>query len=346
MAASEATGSRFRARAGTLTLLVIASLEPRERMLEILEEALDGGVLPELRGDAEEEDALVDEGDLIDEGDLVEDGFEIEDDEELDEDELYGEEEDEDEFEIGPHTPLRATPKAPHFFEVTGLLERWLEQRPGGVPKGLDRGAAIATLVCGWSATVTHALAREPLTLAELDEVVTLLERETVEEHIEAMESIGLVEAETVDGETRYAPTEWLRRGLAPLAAAARLELHFPEEDIAPPDILDVEASFQLSLRLLQLPPWLRGSCRLGVELPDDPPLVAGATVQVDGGSVVASSPLLEESPDTWATGSPQDWLDTLLNPEASAIAPGGDVELAEALVLNLHEALFSDLPH
>ena len=287
-------------------------------MLEILERALDGGILPGFG-----------EGSLDEEH------------EELDEDELY-DEDDEDELEIGPDTPVRAT-KAPHFFEVTELLDRWLEQCPAGAPQGLDRGAAIATLVCCWSATVTHALAREPLTLAELDEVVTLLERETVEEHVEAMVSIGLVEAQTAEGETRYAPTEWLRRGLAPLAAAARLELHFPEEDIAPPDILDVEASFQLTLPLLELPAELRGSCRLGVQIPGGPPLMAGATAQVSGGGVVASSPLLEESPDTWATGSPQDWVDTLLDPGAGKIVPGGDVELARALVLRLHEALFGD---
>ena len=108
-----------------------------------------------------------------------------------------------------------------------------------------------------------------------------------------------------------------------------------------PPDILDVEASFQLTLPLLHLPPDLHGTCRLGVQIPGGPPLIAGATAQVDRGRVVTSSTLLEQEPETWATGTPRDWLDTLIDPAAGRIEAGGDIQLAQVLLESLHEKLF-----
>jgi hypothetical protein len=164
---------------------------------------------------------------------------------------------------------------------------------------------------------------------------------DVVEEHVEAMRRVGQVEVLTADGETRYALTDWLREGIAPLVAAARMEAHYPEEGIAALDILDVETIFQLALPLLRLPPDLRGSCTLGVRLPAERPLMAGAMAHVDRGRVVSSSTLLEEDPQTWATASPRDWLDTLADPSAGKIEVVGDVRIANALIASLHEKLF-----
>jgi len=271
-----------------------------------------------------------------------------------DEDELAGYEDgglDEDEdpeveldsgLVIGPHTPMRASSKGEQFLFVAFVLERWLRNCPSGpLQLGPSGAEAIAPLVCCWSATVVHALAKEPLTLSELDRAVEILSFETTEEHVEAMERAGQVEAQARDGETRYALTDWLREGIAPIAAAAWMECHYPEEDVAPPDILDVEAGFQLALPLLKLPTDLAGSCRLGVQIPGGPPLLAGAMAEVEGGRVISSSPLLDEDPETWATGSPLDWLDTLVEPTAGRIKTGGDTRLARALIGALHETLF-----
>ena len=73
-------------------------------------------------------------------------------------------------------------------------------------------------------------------------------------------------------------------------------------------------------------------------------PLMAGATVEVERGAVASSSTLLEESPETFATGSPLDWLDTLIDPAAGRITVGGERRLAGALIESLHERLF-DVP-
>lgn len=283
---------------------------------------------------------------------LLEDAYEdIEyDDEYEDEDEAEHEDHDEDELfgrlrdnvaPIGPHTRLRATSKGEQFLYIAFLLERWLRNcRHGPLKLGPEGADAVSTLVCCWSATVTHALASEPLTLAALDGVVQALDYDTVVEHVEAMTRVGLAEALEGEGETRYALTDWMREGLAPIAAAVQMELHYPEPDISPPDVLDVDAAFELALPLLRLPGGLRGSCRLGVRVPGDPPFLVGATAQVDGGRV-ASSPLLDERPRTWVTGTPVEWLDALIHPPTFRLEVAGDLILVHGLLVGLHETLF-----
>jgi hypothetical protein len=325
VAAREATDGEFRARAGTLTLLFMTSEESREELLDLLERALEGGLLGEV-DEAELEEHLEERGyDRRPESPMAR--------------------VDVSEF-IGPHSSTKTTSKGELFLAVGLVLEQWLQSCPDGPlrigPEGAD---PLATLVCCWSATVTHALAAEPLTLPALTQAVPL-DHETTEEHLNALLRNGLAEAEESDGETRYAPTTWLREGIAPLAAAARAETLFPDEDVEPPDILDVEASFQLTLPLLQLPADLRGSCRLGVQIPGGPPLIAGATAQVEAGRVVTSTTLLEQAPETWATGTPRDWLDTLIDPAAARVEAGGNVKLAQVLLERLHARLFCSSSH
>lgn len=322
MAAREATGDGFRARAGTLTLLFIAGSASYETLLEMLESARSGGLLRPRGDDWPREDELEDFEDEFDDdasgGDLDPDWLD------------------------DPHTLMRTSSKGEQMLFVAFTLERWLRNCPEGpLAIGAEATRVFAPLVFGWSATVTHALAREPLTMAELDRAVGILSYEALEEHVEAMEAAGLIEAVTEGGETRYRVTDWMREGTAPIAAAARVERHYPEADIAPPDVLDVEAAFQLTLPLLRLPGELSGACRLGVQIPGGPPLMAGATVQVEGGSVVFSSALLEDEAETFATGSPVDWLDTLVDPSAGRVKAGGDTRLADALLEGLHEAVF-----
>jgi DNA-binding transcriptional ArsR family regulator len=316
-------GEGFRARAGALTLLFVAGSPDREVLLGMLESARDGGLL----------------GPILDQDEL--EGYE-----EVAEEGEGGPDEDyaEDELDetIGPHTQMRTSAKGEQFLFVAFAMERWLRNCPGGPRELGPAGAeAIAPLACCWSAGITHALAERPLTLAELDAATATLDREVVEEHIEALGRTGQVEAVRDDGATRYALTDWGQEGIAPVIAAVRYERHYPEDDVLPPDILDVEAAFELVLPLLKLPADLSGTCRLGVQIPGGEPLMAGATVHVDEGRVASSSPLLEQVPENWATGSPLDWMDTVVDPAAGRIKTGGDTRLANALLQALHETLF-----
>jgi DNA-binding HxlR family transcriptional regulator len=334
----------YKARAGALTLLFVAGAMDRELVLDLLERALSGGVLYSI-------DADLGDAELF--ADYEEDEEELDHEDDYEEEE-YEDDEEEEEFaggslalaprpsQIGPHTPMRASAKGEQFLFVVSILERWLQNCPNGpLQLGLEGAAAIAPLACSWSATVTHALAGEPLTLVELERVVGILDRSTLNEHVEAMESCGQAEALRSEGETRYLLTEWGREGIAPICAAIRFELHYPEGDTLPPDILDVETAYQMALPLLRLPADLSGSCRLGVQIPGGEPLMAGAAAQVRAGRVASSSPLLEEDPKTWATGSPLDWLDTVVDPSAARLKAGGDTQLATALIRCLHETLF-----
>jgi hypothetical protein len=112
-----------------------------------------------------------------------------------------------------------------------------------------------------------------------------------------------------------------MRRGFAPIAAAARMELHYPEPDVAPPEALDVDAAFQLTLPLLWLPPEVSGTCRLDVRIPGEGDFAVGAMAEVAEGRVVSSTPLLEEKPETLITGTPLQWLDTLVDPSSPQLA-------------------------
>ena len=350
MAGIEATGTGFRARAGTLTLLYMTSVMPPEALLEMLERALHGGLLRPIESDVSPEEMRERYEAELEKywGDDEETAADDEDELLVDYDDDVGEEDEvagDGDFAgaAGAEPFYRTSAKGVQFLYVASLLQRWLRNCPEGpLEIGPDSGEPMASLVCCWSATLIHALAREPLTLPEIDRAVAPIEdRDVVEEHVEAMRRVGHVEVLTSGGETRYALTDWLREGIAPLAAAARMEVHYPEEGIAPPDILDVETAFQLVLPLLRLPPDLRGTCTLSVQLPAEQPLMVGATAHLDSGRVVSSSTLLDEDPGTWATGSPRDWLDTLVEPSAGRIEVGGEIRIANALIASLHEQLF-----
>lgn len=243
---------------------------------------------------------------------------------------------------VSPETPMRITAEGEEILFTAFIVERWLRNSPKGpLELGVDEaGQALASLVCNWSGTVIHGLAPEPLTMAELSRVVTPLSRPVLEEHVEAMVRAGQVEARRdAKGETRYWVTDWLREGIAPLAAAARLERHYPSGDTLPPDALDIGASFFLTLPMLRLSADVSGSCRLGVKLSEGG--VAGVTAQVGQGRVLSTELELDERADAWASGSAVDWLDTLVAPEVERIDIRGERHLADAVIAGLHEILF-----
>ena len=308
--------SGFRARAGALTLSFMTSAYDSDMLLEILERARHGGLLGPPDDDLPEE-----YGELPD-PDPPQAGIDI--------------------ASLDSEPLMRATDKGRQGLYVGFTLERWLRNCPAGPLRIRSGGDATASLICGWSATVTHALSGPPRTVEELDGAIEVLSLETLEEHLEAMIRTGLAAGQVDgDGETRYAATDWLREGVAPLAAAARFERRHSEPGTMPPDTLDVEAAFQLTLPLLRLPEDVEGMCRLGVQIPGGPPLLAGATVAVTRGRIASISTELDADAECFATGSPIDWMDTLVDPSARRIKTGGDARLANALIEALHDATF-----
>ena len=141
---------------------------------------------------------------------------------------------------------------------------------------------------------------------------------------------------------TPYAVTGWLRRGVAPLAAAARWERQNLSQTTMPLSRLEVEAGFLLALPLLNPPADLGGSCRMGAELSNgERKALAGATVEVQRGKVVACTTQLSGRPDSWAIGSTAAWFAAVIEDDPAALELGGDCRLARALLDGMHRTLF-----
>ncbi|HXS47362.1 MAG TPA: hypothetical protein VN756_07855 [Solirubrobacterales bacterium] len=246
---------------------------------------------------------------------------------------------------MGPGHEFQITPGGREMLFIAFVAERWLQSCPRGpvLFDGEEAEVAVAALVEGWSSTVVHALANEPLTLSELDRAIEGLNRRALKRHLLAMQSVGQVETRPKKGnDTLYAVTNWLRAGIAPLTAAARLEHRKPVDDMTPIANLDVEAAFLLTLPLLELPTALSGSCRLGVEVHDgEHSSLAGVTAVVEDGRVASCAVGLEDEVDAWATAQAGDWLDTVIEPDARRVRTGGDRYLARALLSELHAKLF-----
>jgi hypothetical protein len=134
---------------------------------------------------------------------------------------------------------------------------------------------------------------------------------------------------------------EWLRLAIAPLAAAARLELLLPPGETAPIAPADVEAAFLLALPLVELPEELHGSCRLTVRVPGRPPELAGVVVLVEEGELITISTDLTMDSPNFASAGPAAWIDTLIDPSVAAVDFSGDPQFAFRLLYGLHEALF-----
>jgi DNA-binding HxlR family transcriptional regulator len=244
---------------------------------------------------------------------------------------------------------------ARHEYRVTGggrealfvgfVVERWLQSSPHGpLPfESTEAEMAIAALVDGWSTTVMHALARGPLTFEELHGQVEELGRRPLKRHLIAMLGAGQVEEHAGgNGEAVYAATDWMRAGIAPIIASARLERRDPKEDMAPIDALDVEAGFRCSLPLVELPRALSGTCRLGINLVgDECGCLTGVTAEVEEGRVVSTRASLSGEADAWAAGSIGSWLDTVIEPDAKDVRTGDDKWLTRAVLDSLHRTLF-----
>ncbi|MGB7587930.1 MAG: hypothetical protein WBM00_04400 [Solirubrobacterales bacterium] len=315
----------FKARAGALTLLYLASPIERSFLLTMLAEAATGV-------------ELIDDSDLPDPDEPI--------DLEILADPYLVEPTDPDfepSDEIDWDTELRATPAGEELLVVAPVLERWLNDCPlGRVTLGPDAGPPLSALLGGWCSTTMHALAAGPLTVAEAVEAIGTLGDEVVEERLEDMVEVGQLELlRGEDGEERFAVTDWLRMAIAPLAIAARMEHRHPPGDTAPIAALDVEAAFLLTLPLLELPPDLSGTCSLAVELDEDVvPNPAGVTVQVEAGRIAYVEAGLDEDADSWASAPAPDLLDTLIEPETKRVSTGGG-RLSRRLLDELHTVLF-----
>ena len=203
----------------------------------------------------------------------------------------------------------------------------------------------MAALLGGWASMTIHALAGGPRSAAQVCEAIQVIDRGAVDARIDSMLETGLLEeapGEDPDGEPLVRATEWLRRAVAPLAAAARMELRFPPGDTAPIAALDVEAAFQLTLPLLKLPGEFWGACSLAVELDEGVAgSPAGVTARVEQGRVVACERGLDPDAGTAVSGGAAAWLDAVIDRRTERISSSGERRLAKRILRELRRTLF-----
>jgi hypothetical protein len=253
-------------------------------------------------------------------------------------------------LELAPGEIYRVSGGGKEMLYAAFVVEQWLLAAPHGalILDSRQAEATVTALAEGWSASIVHVLAREPLSLDEIESAT----REVAIEEISSEELRGLVGAmhETRQleslpgpgGEPIYALTDWLRAGIAPLIASARLERANPMEGMSPIDELDVEAGFRMALGLIELPEELTGVCRLGFNLDEEETQpMTGVTAEIDQGRVIACRAGLEVEANAWAAASASAWLETVIEPDAKRVRTGGDAWLTKAIVEALHRALF-----
>ncbi len=237
------------------------------------------------------------------------------------------------------------TPMGLELFAVADRLEIWLGQAPDG-PITHEMGAAkgaIKALVDGWESKMMRALAARPLSLTQLDRLITDLSYPALERRLASMRLAGLVEAQPSQGVagTPYAVTTWARLGVAPLMAASHCERLYMEDEGAPVTQIDIEAAFLLATPLVGLQPDVAGSCQLEVEAsPGAAHGPTGVRVTVEQGRVASCVSRLGERPSAFATGSPFKWFRAVQEGKVEQLRFGPDDGLARAIVDGLHSVL------
>ncbi len=231
------------------------------------------------------------------------------------------------------------------LLAVADVVRVWLEGAPGG-PLQLGSVAAKSTIKAlteGWSSAIVRAIAAGPLSLTELDQTITILSYPSLERRFGALRLAGLIKpSQSTSRGTPYGATDWLRRAVAPLAAAACWEgRHSPAESVAV-DRIDVEAAFLLTVPLMELDSQVDGSCRLAIRIEDEggQMRLAGVVVRVTDGRVVSCVSRLEGQVGAWVVGSARTWIDALIRRDGEELEMGGDRRLALTLVDAMQRSL------
>lgn len=234
------------------------------------------------------------------------------------------------------------------ILKVAISLGRWLATAPREpIELGSDPAkAAIKGLVEGWSATVLTTLAAEPLSLTELDKRIATISYPTLERCLDTMRlAEQLHVGERTPSGTPYAVTDWLRRGLAPLALGARWEHRHRPDGVNSIEPNDIDGALMLGGPLFKVSGKVSGVCQLVVKIPDGKRQRRSlGFVEVQSGRVNYYAAYPQVKPDVWASGTTDTWFATVIDADTSDLKMSGDRGLAEAVFDGMHQALFEDV--
>lgn len=230
------------------------------------------------------------------------------------------------------------------LIEVARGLDTWLAScplKPLRIGTAAAR-SAIKALAEGWSSAIVRALAARPLSLTELNRLISALNYPSLERRLTALRLAGLIESSPNGGRSRpYVPTSWLRQAAGPLTLATDWERRHAPAETSPVGRIDVEAAFLLALPGLRLPENLYGAVRLAVETSNGGDRnLSGVRVEVQDGRVTSCTARLEGTACAWAVGSSSSWLRSVIEHDTDLLEVGGDCELVLGLIDRLHDAL------
>jgi len=230
-------------------------------------------------------------------------------------------------------------PAGSDLLVVAAALQEWLARSPTS-PVPLGSAAAkgtIKALVQGWSCSIVRALASGPLSLTQLNKLITGLNYPSLERRLGALRAAGLIEPCPSESRTTpYRATAWLRQAIAPLALAARWERRHAPEQTTPIGRIDVEAAFLLTVPLVELPVDLGGSCRLVVETRAGDLHMTGVTARFSAGQLETCVARLEGEAEAGACGTAMAWIDTVGQAESDRLEISGDHGLALGILEGL----------
>jgi DNA-binding HxlR family transcriptional regulator len=237
------------------------------------------------------------------------------------------------------------TPAGMALAEVASALREWLALAPRGpIELGTDEAKnALGSLVDGWNSGMVRALAARPLSQTELDVLIAQFSYPSLGRRLSAMKQAGLLEAVRArGGGTRYIVTDWLRRAMAPTAAAVSWEDRFTPNASSPVARSCLEAGFLLVVPLVAGRVNDSGSCRLAVRINghrlDD---VVGVTVEFRNGAIRKCSTRLGGRPEAWASGGAAAWLKVWMGEgEEELIEFGGRQQFATEILDSLRSAV------
>lgn len=238
------------------------------------------------------------------------------------------------------------TPMGEDVIEIADRLEGWLRLAPEA-PILLESGSArgvVKAFVDGWGSTMLRGIAARPMSLTQLDRLIPELSYPALERRLSSMRMAGLIEAHPGSGGgTPYGVTEWARRGVFPLAAAADCEGRHLGKDAPEVTPIDIEAAFMLATPLVGLKSKASGLCRLEVEVTGDRSREAvGVEVAVEAGRVVSCDAGGEGRAGAYASGSASRWFSAIKDGTTDLLSFGGSRQLSEGLVNALHAELLS----
>jgi len=229
------------------------------------------------------------------------------------------------------------------LLQVADALDTWLQHAPQG-PVALESGSAkgiVKAFVDGWGSTLIRSLATRPMSLTELDREITELSYPALERRLSSMRMAGLITAQPSTGNgTPYALTDWARRGVRPLAAAAHCERVHMGRRAAPVTEIDIEGAFLLATPLVDLHDGSSGTCQLEVEAAADRREQSGVTVEVEQGKVVACECGLGEARSSYAVGTTKKWFTAIKDGIVDELHFGGGRQFAESFVRAMHVTL------